>query len=134
MSTNSARYWVSAVLAAFGGFVLGGMLGGYIESSFGAFEPWMVYGLGAFSAVTVAYLAAPQWRIQFAVLAVVVVSAISWLLVGTRRKFTVGPNSSWIEQLFDYSLAGPVAGALVGGVISFIAWYVKRHMANGKRT
>ena len=134
MSTNSARYWVSAVFAAFGGFVLGGMLGGYVESSLDVFEPWMVYGIGAFTAVTVAYLAAPAWRIQFAALAIVVVAAVSWLLVGTRRYFTAGPTSSWIERLFDYSLAGPVVGALVGGAVSVIAWCAQRYIASGKRT
>ena len=126
MAANSLRLWITALLAAIGGYAVGAAVGTFLAGAVGLWYPSAAYALGAFCAVLAAYIGAPASRLSFSVAVAFGVSLVSFAALGTRRYMVSTADASWLEALLDRPFAAVIAGCSLGGCFAFIAWRAQR--------
>jgi len=116
--------WALAPLLVVCGFIVTGMLGGFVADFVGL---WHIPGAGfsaAFAVVVVAYLAAPRYKFVSAITALVLGAIAAWLLLEP----SFYPESYGARDAYQPTHL-PIIATYIGGLLGLIAVILIRHWA-----
>ncbi|WP_232227685.1 hypothetical protein, partial [Aerolutibacter daejeonensis] len=119
--------WALALLAAFSGFAVAGIVGG-LAAEFAGF--WNLPGAGfsaAFAVVVLAYLAAPSHKLPAAAVALTLGAVVAWLLLEP----SFYPESYGDRGAYEPTHL-PVVTTYIGGLVGLLASVLIGRWAGGE--